>query len=114
MSDFVSGFWNLYVVVIVLASILACAVLLYMQGKATFTPGKTMGHVWDETLEEYNNPMPKWWSWLFVVTVIFALVYLAGWLVNLSLLVVFVDHLGQPFLEVSAVTATSNKCAQIE
>jgi cytochrome c oxidase cbb3-type subunit 3 len=36
-----------------------------------------MGHVWDETLEEYNNPMPKWWSWLFVITVIFALVYLA-------------------------------------
>jgi cytochrome c oxidase cbb3-type subunit III len=77
MSDFVSGFWNVYVVVIVLGSILACAVLLYIQGKATFTPGKTMGHVWDETLEEYNNPMPKWWSWLFVITVIFALVYLA-------------------------------------
>jgi cytochrome c oxidase cbb3-type subunit III len=77
MSDFVSGFWNVYVIVIVLGSILACAVLLYMQGKATFTPGKTMGHVWDETLEEYNNPMPKWWSWLFVITVIFGLVYLA-------------------------------------
>jgi cytochrome c oxidase cbb3-type subunit 3 len=77
MSDFVSGFWNLYVVVIVLASILACAVLLYVQGKAKFTPGKTMGHVWDGTLEEYNNPMPKWWSWLFVITVVFALVYLA-------------------------------------
>ena len=77
MSDFVSDFWNLYVVVIVLASILACAVLLIVQGKATFTPGKTMGHVWDETLEEYNNPMPKWWSWMFVITVIFALVYLA-------------------------------------
>jgi cytochrome c oxidase cbb3-type subunit 3 len=65
------------VIVIVLGSILACAVLLYVQGKAKFTPGKTMGHVWDETLEEYNNPMPKWWSWLFVITVIFALVYLA-------------------------------------
>jgi cytochrome c oxidase cbb3-type subunit 3 len=77
MSDFVSGFWNMYVVVIVLGSILACAILLYIQGKAKFTPGKTMGHVWDETLEEYNNPMPKWWSWLFVITVIFALVYLA-------------------------------------
>ncbi|HYO26970.1 MAG TPA: cytochrome-c oxidase, cbb3-type subunit III [Azonexus sp.] len=77
MSDFVSGFWNMYVVVIVLGSILACAVLLYIQGKAKFTPGKTMGHVWDETLEEYNNPMPKWWSWLFVITVIFGLVYLA-------------------------------------
>ena len=77
MSDFVSGFWNMYVVVIVLVSILACAVLLYMQSKATFTPGKTCGHVWDETLEEYNNPMPKWWSWLFIITIVFSLVYLA-------------------------------------
>ena len=66
----------MYVIVIVLASIFACALLLYMQGKAKFTPGKTMGHVWDETLEEYNNPMPRWWSWLFVITVIFSLVYL--------------------------------------
>lgn len=77
MSDFVSDFWNLYVVVIVLGSILACVVLLIVQGKATFTPGKTMGHVWDETLEEYNNPMPKWWSWMFVITVVFAFVYLS-------------------------------------
>jgi cytochrome c oxidase cbb3-type subunit 3 len=77
MSDFVSGFWNVYVIVIVLGSILACAILLYAQGKAKFTPGKTMGHVWDGTLEEYNNPMPKWWSWLFVITIVFALVYLA-------------------------------------
>ncbi len=77
MSDFVSDFWNLYVIVIVVGSILACAILLIIQGKATFTPGKTMGHVWDETLEEYNNPMPKWWSWLFVITVVFAFVYLA-------------------------------------
>lgn len=77
MSDFVSDFWNLYVIVIVVGSILACALLLYMQGKATFTPGKTMGHVWDEDLEEYNNPMPKWWSRLFIITVVFAFGYLA-------------------------------------
>lgn len=72
----ISDFWNLYIVVIVLGSIFACALLLYVQGKSTFTPGKTCGHVWDETLEEYNNPMPKWWSWLFVITVVFSLVYL--------------------------------------
>lgn len=76
MSDFVSEFWNMYVVVIVLASILACAWLLWSQSKASFTQGQTMGHVWDETLEEYNNALPKWWSWLFVITVVFALVYL--------------------------------------
>jgi len=77
MSDFVNDFWNFYVVVIVLVSILACAVLLYVQSKGKVNQGVTMGHVWDETLEEYNNPMPKWWSWLFYITVIFALVYLA-------------------------------------
>jgi cbb3-type cytochrome c oxidase subunit III len=37
----------------------------------------TTGHVWDETLEEYNNPLPKWWMWLFYITVIFSLVYCA-------------------------------------
>ncbi|MGE5386320.1 MAG: cytochrome-c oxidase, cbb3-type subunit III [Betaproteobacteria bacterium] len=76
MSDFVSEFWHYYVVGIVLASVIACAVLLWMQGAAEVTQGKTMGHVWDEDLEEYNNPLPKWWSWLFYITVVFALVYL--------------------------------------
>ncbi len=77
MSDFVSEFWNMYVVVIVLASILACAWLLWSQSRATFTQGKTMGHVWDESLEEYNNALPKWWSWMFYITIIFAFAYLA-------------------------------------
>ena len=77
MSDFVSQFWNLYVIVILLVSVLGCWLFLLSQSKATFTPGKATGHVWDETLEEYNNPLPKWWSWLFVITVVFALVYLA-------------------------------------
>ena len=34
------------------------------------------GHVWDENLEEYNNPLPRWWMWLFYITIVFALVYL--------------------------------------
>ena len=77
MSDFVSEFWNLYVIVIVLVSVVGCWVFLLLQSKAKFTPGVPTGHVWDETLEEYNNPMPKWWSWMYVLTVIFSLVYLA-------------------------------------
>lgn len=77
MSDFVSEFWNMYVIVITAGSVLACALLLYIQSQATFTPGKPTGHVWDETLEEYNNPMPRWWSWLFIITIIFAIVYFA-------------------------------------
>jgi cytochrome c oxidase cbb3-type subunit III len=37
----------------------------------------TTGHVWDEDLRELNNPLPRWWMWLFVLTVVFAAGYLA-------------------------------------
>jgi cytochrome c oxidase cbb3-type subunit III len=76
MSDFVNEFWNLYVMVIVGGSLLACLVILVSQKSAVFTPGQVTGHKWDETLEEYNNPLPKWWSWLFYLTVFFAIGYL--------------------------------------
>jgi len=76
-SDFVSGFWNMYVIVITLVSVLGCGVFLLLQDKAKTNAGNTTGHVWDETLEEYNNPLPNWWRWMFYITVVFALVYLA-------------------------------------
>jgi hypothetical protein len=37
---------------------------------------ETTGHVWDEDLTELNNPMPRWWLWLFYGTVIWSLIYL--------------------------------------
>ena len=36
----------------------------------------TTGHVWDEDLTEMNNPLPRWWVWLFVLTIVFSLAYL--------------------------------------
>jgi len=76
MSDFTSEFWNFYVIGIVVLGLLACLVLLWSQGSVTYTVGKTTGHSWDENLEEYNNPLPRWWSLLFYITVVFAIVYL--------------------------------------
>lgn len=76
MSDFVSGFWNIYVVGLVLVSVIGCGVFLWMQGSATHAAGQTTGHVWDETLEEYSNPLPNWWRWLFYITIVFGLFYL--------------------------------------
>lgn len=76
MSDFDSNFWNIYIVVITVTSILACGVFLWLQSSAKLRPGETTGHVWDETLEEYNNPLPNWWRWLFYLTIAFALGYL--------------------------------------
>jgi cytochrome c oxidase cbb3-type subunit 3 len=78
MSDFTSNFWEMYVSGLTLVSILACLVLLIITGKMSpATAGdNTTGHVWDGDLREMNNPLPRWWSYMFVFTIIFALVYL--------------------------------------
>ena len=77
MSDFTSEFWSWYVAGLTLVSILACAVLLWISGttKVKARADNTTGHVWDGDLQEMNNPLPRWWVYLFIITVIFALVY---------------------------------------
>ena len=77
MSDFIDSFWNLYVTIGTLLSIVACAVLLMALSKRRVAsdPDKT-GHVWDEDLDEYNNPLPRWWIWLFWITIVFSFAYL--------------------------------------
>ncbi len=79
MSDFTSNFWSYYVSVITLVSIIACLLLLWFSGKARAMTASdnTTGHVWDGDLREMNNPLPRWWAWLFVITIVASLVYLA-------------------------------------
>lgn len=79
MSDFTSGFWSIFVASVTILSILACGLLLWFSGKAKAMTAhdNTTGHVWDGDLREMNNPLPRWWVWLFVITIVFALVYLA-------------------------------------
>ncbi len=78
MSDFTSNFWSGFVAIITLVSIVACLVLLWFSGKTKTmsTADNTTGHVWDGDLREMNNPLPRWWVWLFVITVLFAVFYL--------------------------------------
>ncbi len=79
MSDFTSNFWALYVAGITVVSILACLLLLWFSGKAKAMTAhdNTTGHVWDGDLREMNNPLPRWWAYLFVITIVFAFAYLA-------------------------------------
>ena len=83
MSDFTSGFWSVYVALLTIVSIAACGVLLYVMGKMRVKKAPqggspdTTGHVWDEDLSEYNNPLPRWWMWLFYITIAFGFLYLA-------------------------------------
>ncbi len=78
MADFVSGFWNAYVMVLVFLSIAFCVFVLISNNKArTSGPVGLHDHIWDETLQEYNNPLPRWWMYMFWITIIFAISYLA-------------------------------------
>ncbi|WP_372828452.1 cytochrome-c oxidase, cbb3-type subunit III [Polaromonas sp.] len=81
MSDFINGFWSYYVLVLTLASILGCILLLWLTARGQTPAGtdNTTGHVWDEDLREANNPMPRWWVGLFVLTIIFSLGYLVAY-----------------------------------
>lgn len=76
MTEFDSGFWDVFVAVGTVVSIVACAWLLWSQTIRKGASVQTTGHTWDEDLAEYNNPLPRWWSWLFYLTIAFALAYL--------------------------------------
>lgn len=82
MSDFTSNFWPVLITSISLLGIFGCALLLWLTSKIKITStngGNTSGHVWDEDLYEMNNPLPRWWVGLFIITIIFALCYLVAY-----------------------------------
>jgi len=82
MADFVNAFWNWFIIVPTLGGIVAMFLLnIWLTGGVEKPKSgeetKTMGHKWDETLEEYNNPLPSWWLGMFYLTLVFGLIYLA-------------------------------------
>ncbi len=74
--------WSLFVIILTVLNILACLWLLRWTSKPRTANekiggGADTGHVWDKDLREYNNPLPRWWLWVFYITVAFGLIYLA-------------------------------------
>ncbi|NAW60196.1 MULTISPECIES: cytochrome-c oxidase, cbb3-type subunit III [unclassified Vibrio] len=70
-------FWSLWIIIITVGTLVGCAALLFwcLKDKMGVEEGDDMGHEYDG-IRELNNPLPKWWSYLFVSTFIFAAVYL--------------------------------------
>jgi cytochrome c oxidase cbb3-type subunit 3 len=81
MSDFTSNFWPVFITAISLLGIFGCALLLWRTSKIKVETNSegTSGHVWDEDLREMNNPLPRWWVGMFILTIIFALFYLSAY-----------------------------------
>ena len=76
MSDFTSDFWSWFIIAIVVGGIVWLVYLLKGNNKTTGEIGVPTGHVWDENLEELNNPLPRWWLYMFYITIVFSIGYL--------------------------------------
>lgn len=73
-----SSFWSIWITVLTIVVIAGCFILLRLVSKNTtgVEEGKSMGHAFDG-IEEINNPLPKWWSYMFYLTIVFGVIYLA-------------------------------------
>lgn len=69
--------WSWFIIIVSLANVAGAVWLLLANGRAVAADAaaKTT-HVWDGDLTELNNPLPRWWFWLFILTVIWGLAYL--------------------------------------
>jgi len=77
MSD-LSTFWVGWIIVLTVANIIFCFWLIWWTMKkraGEAATGDVTGHVWDGDLQEYNNPLPRWWLWMFYGTLFFAIAY---------------------------------------
>ncbi len=63
-----------FVVIGTLGSLLTFFLILYLN-RSTQNPGKTTGHSYDG-IEEYDNPLPAWWFWGFIISILFGIGYL--------------------------------------
>lgn len=80
MADFTGAFWSWFIGVSTVISLIALFIfVLGLSKRKTDKAGdkiETMGHVWDENLEELNTPLPRWWLYLFIGTLIWGAGYL--------------------------------------
>ncbi len=68
-------FWKILIVAVCLAFFFGLLILLYKTSKVDKDETKVTGHKWDDDLEELNMPLPKWWLYTFIATMVFALGY---------------------------------------
>ena len=75
-----STFWSLWIIILTTTNlVLLLWILLANRKRAVVgeesTEAKTTGHEYDG-IEEYDNPLPRWWFWMFILTFVFSVGYL--------------------------------------
>ncbi|WP_150303408.1 cytochrome-c oxidase, cbb3-type subunit III [Pseudomonas saliphila] len=72
-----SNFWSGYIIALTTVFLILITWLLFAtrKGQHSDQTDQTTGHSFDG-IEEYDNPLPRWWFMLFVATIVFSVVYL--------------------------------------
>ena len=75
------AFWHWFVAAGTIGFIIWCAWLVGWSAKQSpqnVADNEVVGHKWDGDLQEWNNPAPKWWLYLYFMTIIWAAGYLVA------------------------------------
>jgi cytochrome c oxidase cbb3-type subunit 3 len=75
------AFWHWFVAAGTIVFIIWCIWLIgwsAKQGPQNVSDTDLVGHKWDGDLEEWNNPAPKWWLYLYFITIAWAIGYLVA------------------------------------
>ncbi len=76
------AFWHWFVAAGTIAFIIWCIWLVgwsAKQGPKNVADDDLVGHKWDGDLEEWNNPAPKWWLYLYFITIFWAVGYMIAY-----------------------------------
>lgn len=77
--DFVSNFWHYFIAAVTLGGILFVLWIVLSQTTRKLAPGEQaelMEHTFDGDLQELNNPLPRWWLYLFLILITLGVTYL--------------------------------------
>ena len=75
-------FWAWFVAAGTIAFVIWCVWLVgwsAKQGPQNKEDEDLVGHKWDGDLEEWNNPAPKWWLYLYFITIIWGVGYMLAY-----------------------------------
>jgi cytochrome c oxidase cbb3-type subunit 3 len=71
-----TSFWSMWIIILTTITIVGITWLLLANRKREQqSADKTTGHEYDG-IEEYDNPLPAWWFYMFVITIVWGVGYL--------------------------------------
>ena len=71
-----TSFWSMWIIILTSITIVGITWILFANRKREEQPAdKTTGHEYDG-IQEYDNPLPAWWFYMFVLTIVWGIGYL--------------------------------------